>query len=75
MLSISIANFSKSDFHPYVSDLYSPNGSARRQTLTKMYYNISHLFLKNNIRHICYGAAIGGTERKRNRQCTYERDF
>ena len=44
-------------------------------SIDKMYYNISHLFLKNSIRHICYGAAVGGTERKRDRQCTYERDF
>jgi hypothetical protein len=31
--------------------------------------------MKNSIRHICYGAAIGGTECRRERQCTYERDF
>ena len=31
--------------------------------------------MKNSIRHICYGAVIGGTERRRDRQCTYESDF
>jgi len=31
--------------------------------------------MKNNIKHICYGAGIGRTNRKTNRQCTYERGF